>query len=99
MCSSAKQPKRLKQEGYASQGLPGLQRETLNQTKQDEEPDTEGLRFYMSIRLLRWPLWWIPSPLSHCVVCMCQHHWSKLDQASASYSLHIAGIPHALMAW
>lgn len=86
MCSSAKLPKRLKQEGYASKGLP-------------EEPDTEGLGFYMRICLLRWPLWWIPSPLSHCVVCMCQHHWSKLDQASASYSLHIAGIPHALMAW
>lgn len=38
-----------------------------------------------------------PSRTVWCV--MCQHHWSKLDQASASYSLHIAGIPHALMAW
>lgn len=50
--------------------------------------------------VLWWPLLWIPNRApSHTVVCMCQHHRSKLDQATASYSRHIAGIPHALMAW
>lgn len=87
MCLSSKQLRRLKQEGSESQGLPGLQRETLNQTKQDEEPATVGLQFYMRTHLFQLCALVTPfvdtQPPPHCGVCVS----APLGQAGPGNSL------------